>query len=120
MTPSTAFQTTARIKTLRSIGAAHQRKQSLALKDVIAYILCMSDAAQWNLVVSHQTDQAVREFLADEAAGPTRDLSLFVEDAVRARMFELSVARARQRTAHLNPDEIEALVDEAVEWARRP
>jgi hypothetical protein len=80
----------------------------------------MSDAAQWNVVVSRQTDQAVREFLAGEAAGEARDLSSFVEDAVRSRMFELSVARARQRTAHLNPDEIDALVDEAVEWARRP
>ncbi len=80
----------------------------------------MSDATQWNVVVSRQTDQAVREFLADEAAGQARDLSLFVEDAVRARMFELSVVRTRQRMAHLSPDEIEALVDEAVEWARRP
>jgi hypothetical protein len=36
------------------------------------------------------------------------------------RWHDLSVARARQRTAHLNPDEIKALVDEAMEWARRP
>jgi predicted HD phosphohydrolase len=80
----------------------------------------MADTAEWNVVVSRQTDQAVREFLADEAAGQARDLSSFVEDAVRARLFEPSVARARQRTAHLNPNEIEALVDEAVAWARHP
>ena len=80
----------------------------------------MSDAAQWNVLVSRQTDQAVREFLAEEAVEQGCDLSSFVEDAVKARIFALSVARARERTAHLSPDEIEALVDEAVEWARRP
>jgi hypothetical protein len=79
----------------------------------------MSGAANWNVVVSRQTDQAVREFLADEGPDHTHDLSAFVEDAVKARMFELTVAQARQHTAHLTQDEIDALVDEAVEWARR-
>lgn len=80
----------------------------------------MSDAARWNVVVSRETDQSVREFLADKAAGRTRDLSSFVEDAVKARMFELTVAEARRQTAHLHPDEVETLVEEAVDWARRP
>ncbi len=80
----------------------------------------MSDGAQWSVTVSRQTDQAVREFLADEAAEQHCDLSSFVEAAVKARMFEVAVTRARRLTAHLSPDEIEVLIDEAVEWARRP
>lgn len=90
----------------------------MAFPTPITYISHMPDGTEWNVVVSTQTDLAVREFLADEATQQCRDLSAFVEDAVRARMFELTVAQARQRAAHLSADEIEALVDEAVEWAR--
>lgn len=79
----------------------------------------MSDATNWNVVVSRQTDLAVRAFLADDAPDRTHDLSTFVEDAVKARLFELTVAQARQGVTHMNPEDIDALVDEAVEWARR-
>lgn len=79
----------------------------------------MSDAAAWNLVVSRSTDDAVREFLANEAPDQRTDLSSFVEDAVKTRLFELAVEQARRQVAHLCPDEIDRLADEAVEWARR-
>ena len=79
----------------------------------------MSDAAEWNLVVSRRTDDAVREFLASEPPGQGDALSLFVEEAVQARLFDLTVANLRQQNAHLSADEIMDAVDEALEWVRR-
>jgi Ribbon-helix-helix domain len=46
-------------------------------------------------------------------------LSLFVEEAVKARLFELTVADLRQQNAHLSADEIMDAVDDALEWVRR-
>jgi hypothetical protein len=42
------------------------------------------------------------------------DLSKFIEDAVKWRVFEQTVAEARSRFADLEPDALEALIDEAL------
>jgi hypothetical protein len=74
-------------------------------------------ATRWNLVVSTETDFALRQFLASEGGGRKGDLSKFVEDAVRARVFELSAKRAREENKGRSKREIEAAVAEALEWA---
>ena len=77
-----------------------------------------STATRWNLVVSNETDFALRQFLASEGGGHKGDLSRFVEEAVRARVFELSARRAKEENKGRSRREIEAAVAEALEWAR--
>ena len=73
-------------------------------------------ATQWNLVVDAETDRDVRAFLAQE--GESGNLSRFVEEAVKDRVFRLSVARAKQANVGRSAEEIQSIVDEAVDWAR--
>jgi hypothetical protein len=54
-----------------------------------------------NIAVSVGTDQALRLYLASRVGGRKGDLSRFIEEAVRARLFDLT-----------------AIVDEAVQWVR--
>ncbi len=75
-------------------------------------------ATRWNLVVKVETDMELRQFLASEGGGKKGDLSKFVEEAVKARIFELSAARAKAANSHRSEAEIEAAVAEALEWAR--
>jgi hypothetical protein len=77
-----------------------------------------STATRWNLVISNETDSALRQFLASEGGGRKGDLSKFIEEAVRARMFDLSARRAREENKGRSKHEIEAAVSEALEWAR--
>ena len=79
----------------------------------------MPTSARWNLVVSRDTDDALRQFLAGQGRGRKNELSRFVEEAVQARIFELTAEGAKGRNANLPADEIASIVDEALEWARR-
>jgi hypothetical protein len=49
----------------------------------------MKQSARWTLTVSSDVDRRVRRYL--EGAGRKGDLSLFVEEAVRARLLQLSM-----------------------------
>lgn len=71
----------------------------------------------WNIVVSAETDQSVRMFLASQCEGQARDLSCFIEEAVRAHILELTAAQAKAANAAVDQDELEAMVAEAVRWA---
>jgi hypothetical protein len=75
-------------------------------------------ATRWNVVVAPETDRELRQFLAAEGGGKKGDLSKFVEDAVKARIFHLSAARAKAANAGRSDAEIDAAVNEALEWAR--
>jgi len=67
---------------------------------------------------SKQTDLALRSHLG--ARGLKKGaLSKFVEEAVKWRLFDETVQQARERFADMPPQEIEALVDEAVQAARQ-
>jgi len=77
-----------------------------------------TSATRWNLVVSTETDSALRQFLANEGGGRKGDLSKFVEEAVRARVFDLSARRAREENKGRSKAEVEAAVSEALAWAR--
>jgi len=73
---------------------------------------------RWNVAVSADTDQSVRMFLAAQGGGRKGDLSRFIEEAVRARLFEQAVEQAKAATAGMGEAELNDLIDEAVQWAR--
>jgi hypothetical protein len=79
----------------------------------------MKTRARWNLVVSQDTDNAVRQFLARQGRVGKGELSRFVEDAVRSSIFETEVRQVKARNRDVPQDVIEAAIDEALEWARR-
>jgi hypothetical protein len=79
----------------------------------------MTAQARWNLVVSQETDNSLRQFLASQGRGRKGELSRFVEDAVRARIFEAEVRQAKAENRDVPQDVIESAIDEALEWARR-
>ena len=73
---------------------------------------------RWTVSVSKDTDITVRSFLAQRGM-KKGDLSKFIEEAVRWRVFDQTIAEARSRFADLPPDELQALIDEAVSASRR-
>jgi hypothetical protein len=79
----------------------------------------MTDQTRWNVVVSKDTDDSLRQFLASQGRGRKGELSRFVEEAVRARIFEAEVAQAKAKNRGRPLKEIQQAVDEALEWARR-
>lgn len=72
---------------------------------------------RWTVSVSKDTDVAVRSFLARRGL-KKGDLSKFIEEAVRRRVLDQTMAEARGKLADLPPEEMEALIDEAVAAAR--
>ncbi len=74
-------------------------------------------STRWNLVISEQTNITVRSFLAQRGT-KKGDLSNFVEEAVRWRVFEQTLAQARQGFSDLAAVDGQALVDEALEEVR--
>jgi hypothetical protein len=73
---------------------------------------------RWNLVVSKETDQSLRQYLAESGGGRKGDLSRFVEEAVRNQLWHMTVKRIKDQNQDRDPKEIEALANEAVAWAR--
>ena len=57
-------------------------------------------------------------YLAGQGRGRKGDLSRFIEEAVRARILELSAEQAKAANADIDESDLSAIVAEAVEWAR--
>lgn len=76
------------------------------------------DTTRWTVSVSRDTDVAVRSALARRGM-KKGDLSRFIEDAVRWRILDQSMAEARAGFADLPSDAVEALADEAVTAVRQ-
>jgi hypothetical protein len=70
------------------------------------------DSTRWTVIVSKHTDVLLRSFLAQRGM-KKGDLSRFVEEAVKWRVFDQTVAEAREKFADLPPDELQAMIDEA-------
>lgn len=71
------------------------------------------EAVRWNIKVSKETDLALRRFLA--ARGMKKgDLSKFIEEAVRWRVFDRAVRDIKARNANTPADALQRLIDEAV------
>lgn len=77
----------------------------------------MDETIRWTVKVSKSTDLSVRTFLA-QRGGRKGDLSKFIEDAVRWRIFEQTVAETKARNANVPLEDIESAVDEALAAVR--
>lgn len=76
------------------------------------------DTTRWTVSVSKETDIVVRSFLAQRGL-KKGDLSKFVEDAVRWRVLDQTITEVRSKFADLPPEELEALIEEAVSSTRK-
>ena len=73
---------------------------------------------RWTVSVSKDTDITVRSFLARRGM-KKGDLSKFIEEAVKWRVYDQTLAEARGKFADLSPEELEAVIDEAVTAAAK-
>ena len=77
----------------------------------------MEDTVRWSLVVSKDIDITLRTHLA-RLGMKKGDLSKFVEDAVRWRVLDRTVADAKAANAGLPAAEIDDAVNEALKAVR--
>jgi hypothetical protein len=75
------------------------------------------EAVRWNIKVSKETDLTLRTFLGARAA-KKGDLSKFIEEAVRWRVFHCTVQDIRERNADTDPEELQRIIDETVSEVR--
>ena len=68
---------------------------------------------RWTVVVPEDTDRALRSYLA-RAGGRKGDLSRFVDNAVLARLFELTVEDVKERNRAQSQDDIIEAIKEAL------
>ena len=74
-------------------------------------------AVRWNIKVSKETDLTLRTFLGARGA-KKGDLSKFIEEAVRWRVFHRTVQDIRERNADTDPEELQRIIDETVSEVR--
>jgi Ribbon-helix-helix domain len=74
---------------------------------------------RWNLAVSTETDHSLRMFLASQGGGKKGDISRFIEEAVRAHILELTAEQAKAENAAVNEAEMNSIINEALQWARK-
>ena len=77
----------------------------------------MEEAVRWNIKVSKETDLTLRTFLGARGA-KKGDLSKFIEEAVRWRVFHRTTQDIRERNADTDPDELQRIIGEAVREVR--
>lgn len=72
-----------------------------------------SSSTRWNLVISEKINVEVRSFLGQRGF-KKGDLSSFVEDAVRWRIFDLTQTQARENFLGIDCHEAESLIEEVL------
>jgi hypothetical protein len=79
----------------------------------------MSDPETTRLTItwSKQADHILRSYLGTQGM-KKGDISKFIEEAVRWRIFHDTVQEARAAFADVPPDELQKMIDDAVEDAR--
>lgn len=77
-----------------------------------------TNTTRWNLVVSRKVDIGLRQFLAAQGGGKKGDLSRFVEEAVNKHIFDRAAQAVKLANANVDPEEIEAAIEESLAWAR--
>jgi hypothetical protein len=70
-------------------------------------------AVRWNIKVSKETDLILRTFLGSQGMRKG-DLSKFIEDAVRWRVFNRTVQDIKAKNAGMDVGHLQELVDEAL------
>jgi hypothetical protein len=76
------------------------------------------NAVRWNVSVSADTDKSLRMFLAGNGRGRKGDLSRVIEEAVLAYIFDCTARQVKSGVNDMSGDDIDFLVDEALDWAR--
>ncbi|MBF0436450.1 MAG: ribbon-helix-helix domain-containing protein [Magnetococcales bacterium] len=72
---------------------------------------------RWTITVTNETDLALRAYLG--AQGMRKgDLSRFVEESVRWRMFDQAVQTVKARNESMDTDELQAVIDESCQAVR--
>jgi hypothetical protein len=73
----------------------------------------MKQSARWTLTVSADVDRRVRKYLGE--VGRKGDLSAFVEEAVRARLLQLSMKTvptySRPSANDVEPEVVQAILE---------
>ncbi len=77
-----------------------------------------TETTRWNLVVPKQLDKDLRQLLASEGRSKKGELSRFVEEAVTKHIFESAARAAKKHNEDLDPDELDAMIEESLAWAR--
>lgn len=77
----------------------------------------MDDTIRWTVKVSKHTDRSLRRPLAQTGL-KKGDLSKFIEEAVRWRVFHQTVEDTKARNAHVPQEEIDAAIEEALTAVR--
>ena len=70
-------------------------------------------STRWSLVVSEKIDRALRTYLAQRGL-KKGDLSRFVEEAVKDRLFSLTVKQVKDRNAAHRDVDILQSIEEAL------
>ena len=77
-----------------------------------------NETTRWTVSVSRDTDISVRSFLAQRGM-KKGDLSKFIEDAVKWRVLDQTMAEARGKFADLPSEDLDSLINEAVTATRQ-
>ncbi len=72
---------------------------------------------RWTVSVPKETDTSLRCFLATRGM-KKGDISKFIVDAVKWRVFEQTLAEVREQVADIPIDELQAIIDEATTAVR--
>ncbi len=78
----------------------------------------MGELARWNLIVSRETDIALRTLIATRG-GRKGDLSRFVEDAVNREVLRETIRDVQARNADADPRDVARLVEEELDSTRQ-
>ena len=76
-----------------------------------------TNLTRWTVSVPKETDTSLRCFLAERGM-KKGDISKFIVDAVKWRVFEQTAAEIREKFGDVPPEELQSLVDEAIEAVR--
>jgi hypothetical protein len=76
------------------------------------------NTVKWNVAVSADTDQSLRLFLAEQSGGKKGNLSHVIEEAVKAYIFDQTIMRIKSANSTIREEDITAVADEALDWAR--
>lgn len=71
---------------------------------------------RWSIVIPEETDRELRSFLAQRGT-KKGDISRFVDEAVQARLFELTVDEVKARNRDVDQDKILDAIEEALRTA---
>lgn len=75
------------------------------------------EGVRWSIKVSKDTDLSLRTLLGSQGM-KKGDLSRFVEEAVRWRVFNRTIQDIKTRNTAVPPDELQMVVDEALQQVR--